>query len=468
MRFFPRLRIPFIKKYLPRTLFGRSLVIILVPALLLQIVITFVFFDRHWTKITSRLSSALAGEIAVIAQAIEYDNSPQSIQRITDYAKQNLDLYIYFQPRKTLPSQSQSSQMITSLLADTIRQSMDKKVGRPYIIAFDKREKWVDITVELEYGLLFISSPERRLFSSSSYIFLLWVIFASLLLFAIAILFMRNQIRPIRRLAVAAQWIGKGRDVPPSFKPEGAHEVRQAAQAFLDMHERVKRQVSARTTMLASISHDLRTPLTRMKLQLAMLPDNEDVQELKQDVADMEKMIDGYLAFAKGEGRETKRRVHIGDLLQKLVTSLQKQGHHISLSMDDDITMSVRRLAFERCISNLLNNAAKYAENVWVNLSFGKPQFTVNQTELNGEAVQNHAQKYMLLCIDDDGPGIPEKAFEDVFKPFTRLDESRNAEQGGVGLGLPIAQDIIHSHGGEIWLEQSPKGGLRVVISLPE
>lgn len=435
-----------IKKFLPRTLFGRSLMIILVPVLLLQVITTVVFFDRHWSKMTSRLSNALAGEIAVIASRLEEDPSRENVQSVSAYASQNLEILISFEKDVEFREDQLQISHKNSFLIKSLENSLQNKVRRPFSINVDVSEKWIEIGVQLETGALRVSTPQHRLFSSSGYIFLLWMIFASLFLFAIAIMFMRNQIRPIRRLAVAAERFGKGRDVP-SFKPEGAKEVRQAAYAFLEMHERVKRQISQRTTMLASISHDLRTPLTRMKLQLAMLGNSPDIEDMKADIAEMEKMIDTYLAFAKGEGSEQISRTNISDLLKRVVKTHEKSGRNIQLNVERSLSVPVRRLTFERCLNNLINNAARYADKIWV----------------TGIDYPNQVH----IIIEDDGPGIPEKDFEEVFKPFARLDEARNTEQGGVGLGLPIAKDIITSHGGDIWLEKSNRGGLRVVIEIP-
>lgn len=436
-----------IKKYLPRTLFGRSLMIILVPALLLQIITTVVFFDRHWSEMTSRLTNALAGEIAVIAMRLENKDDPENIKEIIAYAAQSLDLLISYQKGEKYSEDELSVSYKNSFLIRNLQKSLNDKVGRPYKIDIDAREKWVRIGIQLSNGILEVSAPQRRLFSSSGYVFLLWMIFTTLILFAIAILFMRNQIRPIRRLAVAAERFGKGRDVP-SFKPEGAKEVRQAAEAFLRMHKRVKRQVHQRTTMLASISHDLRTPLTRIKLQLAMLEPSPEVDDLKKDISEMQKMIDGYLAFARGEAGEEIVRTDIASIITKIKNGLLKQGKKVQVNLSGKMDIPVRPQAIERCLSNLVNNASKYADHIWISAT--------------------HYAGRCQIVIEDDGPGIPSSEFEEVFRPFHRLDESRTPDIGGVGLGLPIAKDIISGHGGRIWLEDSNRGGLRVVIDMPD
>lgn len=270
---------------------------------------------------------------------------------------------------------------------------------------------------------------------------------ASLILLAIAILFMRNQIRPIRRLAIAAERFGKGQGVPTGFKPEGAKEVRQAAQAFLDMHERIRRQMEQRTTMLAGISHDLRTPLTRMKLQTAMMGDSPDVDALKTDIQDMERMIAAYLDFVRGEGEEQNEYCDLHEILQRVVMNAKRQEIEIEFDVKGDLSLSVRPVAFERCLNNIISNAKKYANSrVWI--------------------AARRLHEIIEITVDDDGKGVPEEKMNDVFRPFYRVEASRNLT-GGVGLGLPIAQDIVHSHGGKIWLEKSNRGGLRVVIHLP-
>jgi two-component system osmolarity sensor histidine kinase EnvZ len=435
-----------IKKFLPRTLFGRSLLILVTPILLIQVVTTFIFFERHWGKMTSRLAFAVAGEIKIVVDRIDQGANQEEIEVISGHLARSLDLLISFEPDKTLDQisipQSKSS------VAKTLSNAFDKQIRKPYRIDTDKREKWVEIAIELDSGLLRVSSPQRRLFSSSGYIFLLWMFGTSLALLMIAVLFMRNQIRPIRRLSIAAERFGKGRGLPAKFKPEGAKEVRQAAQAFLDMHERIKRQVEQRTAMLAGVSHDLRTPLTRMKLQAAMLGDSPDVDALKMDIEDMEKMIEAYLAFVRGEGEEEAVFIDLKEMLERIVLNAKRQGLEVELLCQGNLSLLVRQGAFERCLNNIISNAKKYANNkVWI-------------------CAQNHGD-YIQILIDDDGKGINEEKFEEVFKPFYREEPSRNPATGGIGLGLPIAQDIVHSHGGEIWLERNKKGGLRVGINLP-
>lgn len=436
-----------IKKFLPRTLFGRSLLILITPILLIQIVATFIFFDRHWDKVTSRLAFAVAGEIAFVADEVEKTPSQNnSFENIAARIARNLDLLLSYEEGTKIESPAQV--LNKSIVVSALDAAMDAQVRRPHYIKSDPREKWIEIGVELKNGVLHVSLPQRRLFSSSGYIFLLWMIGTSLALLAIAILFMRNQIRPIRRLAIVAERFGRGLDIPASFKPEGAREIRQAASAFIEMHERIRRQVQQRTAMLAGVSHDLRTPITRMKLQLAMMDNSADVDAIKSDIADMERMIGAYLDFARGEGGEQAEHTDLKVVLERLVTNLRRQDVKVDLNCEDDLFLLLRPVAFERCLNNILGNARKYASHIMIAVE-----------NKNGEVV---------IAVDDNGPGIPPQQYEDVFKPFFRGEPSRNPATGGVGLGLPIAQDIVHSHGGKINLNKSTLlGGLRVIITMP-
>lgn len=436
-----------LKTFLPRTLFGRSLIIMVTPVLLIQIIAAYVFFDRHWSKMTERLAYAVAGEIAVVAAKIEEDPEPDKIRSIAQAGAQYLSLLISYEPGAVIAPED-LGYTSPSLITRKLASALDKQVRRPYRIAIDTDENWIEIRVALKDGVLTVSPPQRRLFSSTGYVFLLWMILSSIILLGISVLFMRNQIRPIRRLAIAAERIGKGRDLPATFKPEGAREVRQASKAFIDMHDRIKRQIAQRTAMLAGVSHDLRTPLTRLKLQVAMMGNTPDTEAMRNDIVDMERMLNAYLDFVRGEGGEASSRVDLKDVLDRIVQSTRRTGAVIEFEAEGDLSIPLRALAFERCLNNIIGNARKYARSIWVR-------------------AERQDTDTILITVDDNGPGIPEDQMEDVFKPFVRVDKSRNATTGGVGLGLSIAQDIVHSHGGEINLAKSPHGGLRVVISLP-
>jgi len=436
-----------LKRFLPRTLLGRSLLILILPVLLIQVFATYEFFDRHWNRMTTRLAFALSGETATITAIMRNPAERMSLVRAIEYAENTLDFDVIFTSGAHLPARKRLKDVRfwEVSMADQLEAELLAQIPEPFIVQTSEAEDKITVLVQLVDGVLGVSFPSRRLFSSSGFLFLIWMFGISLLLLMIAIVFMRNQIRPIRKLAVAAERFGKGRDTP-SFKPEGAIEVRQAATAFLEMRRRIQRQISQRTEMLAGVSHDLRTPLTRLKLQLALLPDGPDVRDMKQDIQDMENMIGGYLDFVRGEGEEQFASVELAALCEKMTARLRQQGVGV-FSDVPPVRLMVRPVAFERALGNILTNAAKYAKNIWVSAVL--------------------EDKKLEIRIEDDGIGIPPTQYEAVFKPFMRVDTSRNAETGGVGLGLPIALDIVQAHGGNITLGQSAHGGLSVTIRLP-
>ncbi|MEI7610803.1 MAG: ATP-binding protein [Rhodospirillaceae bacterium] len=433
-----------LKKLLPATLFGRSLLIMVTPVVLTQILATWIFYERHWETMTRRLGFAVAAEIALVVDGLHHADGDKARARILDETARAADLVITLEPGAHIVADPKPP---ASMVERTLGLAIAERVQLPYTIDSRLSREWYEIRVQMPEGVLRVLAPGRRLFSPTTYIFILWMVGSALVLFAIAIVFMRNQIRSIRRLAVAADSFGKGRDVP-DFKPEGATEVRQAAAAFLVMRERIQRQMKQRTEMLAGVSHDLRTPLTRMKLALAMLGESQDIEDLKGDVAEMETMIEAYLAFARGEGSEPVESADLARLLGEVAVGARRAGGRVELDTAGDLTLSLRVNAFRRCLTNLLANSRRYAETVWL-------------------SARRRDAATIEILVDDDGPGIPENAREDVFKPFFRLESSRNSETGGAGLGLAIARDIVRTHGGEITLGDSPQGGLRVIIRLP-
>ncbi len=433
-----------IKRYLPRTLFGRSLMIIVTPVLLAQAIAVTYFYQQHFEHMTSRLSFAVAGEIAMLIEEMRLVDEPEAQRDLFDRAARTMQLTVTFEPGASLrPRPATPGHWI---LESELEFALEGRVGRPFTVVPEILDRWAEVQVQLEEGVLVVLIPRQRLFSQSSQNFIVWMIGSAAGLFAIALVFMRNQIRPIRRLAVAAESFGKGRDVP-HFRLEGASEVRQAARAFLVMRDRIQRMIAQRTEMLAGVSHDLRTPLTRMKLQLAMMDDDPDIRELCADVADMERMIEGYLAFARGNGAEEPVPTDLGALLHEVAAGARRSGGRVELSAGDGLVLPVRRHAMKRCLANLFGNAVRYAEHAWVQAAWAGPAAEV--------------------IVDDDGPGIPDEHLEDVFKPFFRLDSSRNVATGGTGLGLTIARDVARNHGGDILLSRSPKGGLRCILRLP-
>ena len=429
---------------LPRSLYGRSLMIIVTPLILLQVISAWFFYDRHWDTITKRLATSIVGDIAQVADLLGRDPSEQLQQTVFDMAWANFGLQMEWREGERLPEEFQGSGSRTEVfLGDMLRS----RFQGPVRIDDSLYRERVVAEIQMEGAVLSVIVPGKRLFSITTYIFLLWMVGTSLILFAVASIFMRNQVRPIQRLADAADQFGKGRDIEEGFQPEGALEVRRAAAAFNVMRQRIRRQIRQRTDMLSGVSHDLRTPITRMKLQLAMLPDNPELAGLQDDIAEMERMIEGYLTFARGEGNEPTREVDLGLMVEDIVAAWRRNGVKIDAHVEGTLMAWVRSDAIKRSIENLVANASRYGKQLWV------------RAGLRGDAVE--------ITVDDDGPGIPESAREDVFRPFYRLDESRNPETGGTGLGLAIARDLVRSHGGDIVMEDSPHGGLRARIRLP-
>ncbi|MEM7652974.1 MAG: ATP-binding protein [Pseudomonadota bacterium] len=444
----------FVKRALPRSLFGRSILIILMPLIIVQAVTTFVFFDRHFETITRRLAQGMAGDILTVIRMIEQD--PENVQSHLDLARSTMLLEFLYEPNAILPNEDLAIR--DSLLARIVARHVEARMKRPFRIQMSYQEREALIDVQLANGVLFAIVPRERLFSATTYIFLLWMVGTSLVFFAMAMIFMRNQIRPIRRLASVADRFGKGLDIP-TFKPEGATEVRRAAAAFNQMRARIERQMRQRTEMLAGVSHDLRTPLTRMKLQLAMISDAQGADDLATDVAELERMIEGYLMFARGEGTELAEETDLLLLLRRAVGDQVRGGQAVELAFsghladaNTQLELPLRPQAFRRAITNFLTNADRYAQNTVV---------TITERRGNGPGS-------VEITIDDDGPGIPPAEREAVFRPFYRVDWSRNTSTGGVGLGLSIARDVVRGHGGDVMLSESPLGGLRVFIRLPK
>ncbi len=438
----------FIKRILPRSLFGRLVLIILSPLILLQVISTWVFYDRHYETVTRRLTQGLSGDIAAVIQMMI--RNPGSVDRLQTFrlAERVMLLKLTFEEGARLEATTRSDTfgIFASVLDRQLAKALREIVGRPFLIDTNSLEKRVQIDVQLADGMLRVLVPRKRLFSSTTYIFIMWMVGSSIVLFVVALLFMRNQVKSIRRLAQAADSFGKGRDVA-DFKPAGATEVRQAAGAFIQMRNRIKRQIRQRTEILAGVSHDLRTPLTRMKLQLAMLGPTPETESLESDVAAMERMVEGYLAFARGESVEQPEPTEVSGLLREVVVQMRRDGGIVDLHVEQAMTVPLRREPMRRCLSNLIANAQRYGEHVSVRAG---PR-----------------DKVIEITIDDDGPGIPPDKRREVFRPFFRIEGSRNPETGGVGLGLTIARDVARNHGGDIVLEDAPGGGLRARIWLP-
>ena len=437
---------------LPRGLMGRSLIILVTPMLLVQLVSAYVFFGTHWDLVTRRMSSSLAGDIGTVIELMRQHPTRAGREQAFALAAQEMELTLTLHPGDILErtgmlgaASKLADQLLGYSLEDNLINALNERVGRPVFIDAETSERDITIWVQLPDGVLEARASRKRLYSPTTKIFVLWMVGISILLFALASLFTRNQVRAVKRLAVAADAFGKGRPVP-DFKPEGAAEVRQAGAAFALMRDRLKSQVDQRTEMLAGVSHDLRTPLTRMKLQLAMMR-GEGIGDLTEDVGDMERMIEGYLAFARGEGTEASRPADLAALVEDAVARLRRDGGRIEVLCEGDLNLPLKAQAMSRCLANLIGNAVRYATNVKV---------TARRRDDAAEVI-----------VDDDGPGIAADYRELVFKPFYRIESSRNPKTGGVGLGLTIARDVARGHGGDIILENSPMNGLRVRLMLP-
>jgi two-component system osmolarity sensor histidine kinase EnvZ len=435
--------IPDLLAYLPKGLYARSILIVVMPILILQAVVAYVFMERHWQMVTRRLSSAVVRDIAAIIEVIDTYPQDRRFSEITRIAAETYGLTISVLPPDPLPEAG--PRPFFSVLDSALSRELSRRINRPFWIDTLGNSNLVEIRIALDDHMLRVYAPRSRAYASNSHIFLLWMAGTSLVLIAIALLFLRNQIKPILTLAHAAEQFGKGRPVA-DFRPRGAREVRQAAQAFIDMRERIERQVEQRTTMLSGVSHDLRTVLTRFQLELAMLGDTPNTQALRGDVDEMTRMLEDYLAFAQGDADETTEMVNLPTLLEEIADTARRDGDVVETAFEGEPQAHLRALGFRRCLSNLVGNAGKYGDRILLKA--------------------RHSEGWLTITVDDDGPGIPPEEREAVFRPFYRLDSSRNVD-GGSGLGLAISRDIAMSHGGDVILADSPLGGLRAVLMIP-
>lgn len=432
------------KSFMPKGLYARSLLIIIAPMVILQSVVAFVFMERHWSLVTQNLSAAVVQDIAALVDI--YKNYPQDADqaKLKQIAQNRLGLVVDFLPLSDMPPPGPKP--FFSLLDQALSVEIRKQIGRPFWIDTVGRSNLVEIRIQLDNNVLRVFARRSAAYASNSEIFLLWMVGTSLVLLTVAILFLRNQIRPILRLADAAESFGKGREAQ-NFRPRGAREVRRAAQAFIEMKGRIERAMEQRTAMLAGVSHDLRTVLTRFKLELALLGDVPEAEMMKRDVDEMGRMLEAYLAFARGDTGEQSAPTDMALFLEELKADAERHGHRTTVVFHGYPTVTVKPAAFKRCISNLVSNAARFAQGI---------------------SITGHRDhRWLTITVDDDGPGIPQAKREEVFKPFLRLDDARNQDEGGTGLGLAIARDIARSHGGDILLGDSPLGGLRATVRIP-
>ena len=435
----------FLERHLPQGLYYRSLIILIAPIVLLQTIMAGIILDRHWDNVTKSLGRSLAREVGLITDL--YDRSDKSDAAIGDIERiftERLKFELQIRRGEELPAPI--SRKLYSLVDDKMTKYLERETGRPFWIDSSAGDGKVEIRVEVEKGLIFqILVDEERVTAPGTQLFLILMLLSSLVVLLIAVMFLRKQIAPIVDLAKAAKSFGMGREIA-KFNPRGATEVRQAGLAFVDMKDRITRHVEQRTAMLAGVSHDLRTILTRFKLELAILGDGPKVKPLKEDVEEMQRMLEAYMAFVRGDGGETTEAVNLLQVSNSVASAVGRGKSRVSLDVQD-IVVKLKPNAFRRLISNLIGNAVRYA----------------NHVKVKG-AVEN---RLLTFVVDDDGPGIPAESREDAFRPFVRLDHARNLDETGTGLGLAIALDIARAHGGEITLGDSPMGGLRAMVQIP-
>lgn len=437
-----------LRNYMPKTLFGRMLGIILIPMILVQIVTVFIFYERHWDSVTRQMANSLSGEIQLLVTQAGAQFTQEELPELQKMALRYFGFKLSFSPSEILSAdvlKSEPESYAELSLTNTLRGRLDF----PFSLDLDNSEDEIAIHVQLANGVLHILAGRKRIISSTGWTFLGWTIGTSIILFSIALVFMRAQVRPIRQLAHAARQLGLGRETD-AWQLSGAREVRLAGRAFQAMRHRINRQISERTAMLAGVSHDLRTPLTRMRLQMALMPKTPETDALEEDIIELEQMIDGYLAFARGEGEESAKTGSIPELLRQIISQYERtaSGRIVFDPPDSAIpNLAMRPQAMRRALDNLIGNAMRYAKRAEIRVK------TRNDN--------------IFIFIDDDGPGIEPEFRADALRPFVRLEGSRNRSTGGTGLGLAIASDIILGHGGEITLDESPLGGLRIIVQLP-
>ena len=434
----------FIKRRLPTSLWGRSLLIIVLPVLLMQVAVTWAFFDAHWQTVTARLSDGLAGDIAWAAASYGDNPTPQNMAVIAERAERSMQLSIAFQEGDVLPRDQRRG--LLGVVDRTLDSALAARLDQPYWFDTTRYPAYIDVQVQTPTGVMRVIAPRERAVATQAHIFVIWLTLATILLMSVAILFIRNQVRAIERLADAAQAFGRGES--PRFKPHGAREVRSAALAFIDMRQRIQRYIEQRTALLASVSHDLRTPLTRLRLELALAEPTKRTAAMQRDLDEMEHMIDEYLAFARGEAGEAAEAVDVPGLLRGLAADVVRRGAEAEVLTSPDLELTARPMALKRALANLADNAAAHGTRVRL-------------------SARRLASGDVEIAVEDDGPGIPEPLREEAFRPFSRLDESRNQNRKGVGLGLAIARDVARGHGGEILLDDSDLGGLRAALRIP-
>ncbi len=428
-----------IKKIIPSTLIGRSIIIIFVPIIIIVLLTSFVFYQTSWSIISKRLTESVAADINVLVKLIDSDLTDNAF----NIAKQDFKMKINIISDKQLLSSKFS--LNSGILSNRLNQSLSN-LKKKFDYDLSNLEEGVLIYIQIEEDILEINVDKDRLYSESAFVFLLWMIFASIILFFMSYFLMSRQLRPLKRLAIIAETFGRGLDAP-DIKTAGAYEIRQTANAFNQMRTRIKRFLKQRTEMLAGVSHDLRTPLTRMKLQISLMKDEKAKSELEVDVNEMTSMLDSYVSFVKTESPEPIETIIINELIGDIVKTFEKKGVELTIKEKNTIKTSGRQIQLKRAFNNIIDNSHRYAKKI--------------------EIILYTNEKDCVIEFNDDGEGIPTDKYEDVFKPFFTLDPSRNKLKGESGLGLTITRDIIRSHGGDIKLSESDLGGLQLKVLLP-
>tara|TARA_Y100001970_G_scaffold285385_1_gene404885 strand:- start:2434 stop:3732 length:1299 start_codon:yes stop_codon:yes gene_type:complete len=428
------------KKFIPQSLLGRSIIIIFVPIIVLVIITSIIFYQTSWNIISKRLTQSVVADINVLFKLIEKDLEYEAIQIAREDFKMNIRI------KESADINNDFFRKQRGILSYRLRQAL-AELEIPFFYDLTNIDEGVKIILQLkESEYLFIKVDKDRLYSETAFVFLLWMLFASILLLLFSYFLMNKQIRPLKRLSIIAETFGRGLDAP-ELKGAGALEIRQTANAFNQMRTRIKRFLKQRTDMLAGVSHDLRTPLTRMKLQLSLLKDDKAKKELELDINEMTAMLDSYVSFVRSEAPEPIENININKLLKEIIKNVDLNKYTIKFTEKNIINTSGRPIQLKRAIQNIIDNSLRYSD------------------ELNIEILAN--DEGCILIIEDNGPGIPDTNYEDVFKPFFSLDPSRNKLKGESGLGLSITRDIIRSHGGDIKLSKSSYGGLKSQIQLP-
>lgn len=434
-----------IRDYLPRGLYWRTLLIIVLPVMLMQIILTVVFLDDHWRSTSKRLGQGVAADVGLIIRLYERYPTPANFEDLRQLAHSPLRLEISIEKA---PLKRQRCSPARSVLDGYMVAGLKDDLDRDVFYDATCPGEFVEIRVPIREGVLKVLAHRERVIASNGPWFVYWVIGATFLLTTVSLIFIRNQVRPIERLADEMGEFGRTMEIN-EYRPRGAREVRKAAAAFMTMRDRLKRLFDQRAQLLAGVSHDLRTPLTRMKLQMSMMPPSPDIDAMRADMTEMEATIDDYLAFVRGEWSDAQTNVDLVALVREAAVGAERGGAKIELTLDstERLEMSGRPSALKRALANLIDNAVAHGNHVRI------------ETARTNDA--------FLIAVEDDGPGIAPELYEDAFRPFSRLDETRTRHSKGVGLGLAIARDVARGHGGDITLGSSPLGGLKATLRLP-